>query len=138
MLLFFAAATAFLVRGTQTRSLPPADVHAFEQRLAGYDHDVRAQLARLGPPGSVARARQRVREALAATELLARQLRDFEGPAAGRLQTATTAQLRYLDAAGSTLINPRSPLRAQLSKRALAARTALAALDRPAAPARPR
>jgi len=138
LVLFFATATAFLVTGTQARPLPPADMHGFEQRLAGYDHDVRAQLARLGPPGSVARARQRTREALAATELVARQLRDFEGPAADRLGTATAAQLRYLDAVGSTLTNPRSPLRAQLPKRARAARTALAALDRPATPARPR
>ena len=138
LVLFFATATAFLVAGSRPQPLPPADMHGFEQRLAGYDHDVRASLAQLGPRGSVARARLRTREALAATELLARQLRDFGGPAAVRLRAATPAQLRYLDAVGSTLTNPRSPLRSQLSARARAARTALAALDRPAAPARPR
>lgn len=136
--LLFASALAFLVTGIQDRSLPRADLRSFEERLTGYDHDVRAQLARLGPPGSVSRARLRTREALAATEALARQLRDFNGSAAVRLRTATRAQLRYLDAVGSTLINPRSPLRAQLSARAIAARDALAALDPAAPPARPR
>jgi len=131
LVLLFVAATAFVVSGSDGRPLPRADMHSFEQRLIGHDHDVRAQLARLGPPGSVSRARVRTREALAATAALADQLRDFEGPAAARLRTAARVQLRYLDALGSTLLNPRSPLRAQLPARGLAARKALAAFDRP-------
>jgi hypothetical protein len=136
--LFFVTVAAVALTGTHHRPLPPADLHSFELRLTGYDHDVRAQLARLGPAGSVARARLRTREALAATALLADQIRGFSGPAAERLQAATKAQLRYLDAVGSTLTNPRSPLRAQLPARATAARTALAALDGPAPRSRPR
>jgi hypothetical protein len=136
--LFFVTVAAVALTGTHNRPLPQADLHSFEQRLTGYDHDVRAQLARLGPAGSVARARLRTREALAATALLADQIRGFRGPAAERLQAATRAQLRYLDAVGSTLTNPRSPLRGQLSARATAARTALAALDGRAPRSRPR
>ena len=128
--LFLLTIIAFVVTGTRGQPLPRADMLSFEQRLTGYDHDVRAQLSRLGPPGSVARARLRTREALAATEVLADQLRDYRGAAATRLRAAAAAQLRYLDAVGSTLVNPRSPLRAQLSARASVARTALAALDR--------
>lgn len=117
---------------TATRGGAKADIQAYEQRLAGYDNDVRSQLARLGPPGSVARARLRTRGALAATQALARQLRDLGGADAARLRAATRAQLGYLDAVGSALTNPRSPLRAQLPARAVAAKQALAALDPPA------
>jgi len=128
--LFFVTVTVIVA--TATRGDPRADIQAYEQRLAGYDQDVRSQLARLGPPGSVARARLRTRGALAATEALARQLRELRGTDAARLRAATTAQRRYLDAVGSTLTNPRSPLRGQLPARAVAAKKALAGLDPPA------
>jgi len=128
--LFFVTVTVIVA--TATRGDPRADIQAYEQRLAGYDQDVRSQLARLGPPGSVARARLRTRGALAATEALARQLRDLRGTDVARLRAATKAQRRYLDAVGSTLTNPRSPLRGQLPARAVAAKKALAGLDPPA------
>ena len=133
LLALFTVIAAVGGAGAHPRPLPAAYAEVYQSRLARYDHDVRARLARLGPSGSVARARRHTRRAITATQALAVALRGSTGADAARLNAAIGSELRYLDAVGSTLTNPRSPLRPELASRARAARAALAALDRPAA-----
>ena len=74
------------------------------------------------------------RNAVLTTRSLAIEMRSHRGAEADRLQNAIAVEGEWLDAVGSTLLNPRSPLRGQLLARDAAARRALAALPAGRAP----
>jgi hypothetical protein len=133
LLLLFLATAAIVVAGSHKRSLPHEDVRFITTRLVGFDQSVRTQLVRLGPAGSVTRARRRTREAVAQINALARAMGDAGGTSAARLAVAIRDELRFLDAVGSVLLHPGSPLLGQLDARDAAARRALAELDGPRA-----
>ena len=133
LLAVFAVIAAVGGAGAHEPPLPAAYAQVYQARLVRYDHDVRARLARLGSSASVARARRHIRKTMTATQALAVALHGSAGADATRLNAAIGSELRFLDAVGSTLTNPRSPLRPELASRARAARAALAALDRPGA-----
>lgn len=132
-LLALVAACAAVIVTTSASSDPlaPADARFFTGQLVRADQDVRTQLVRLGPSGSLAEARVHTRDAAAVTHGLAGFVRHDGGADAARLRVATGAELRFLDAVGSVLVNPRSPLLGRLGALDVAARDALAALDGP-------
>ena len=107
--------------------LARADASYMSVQLIRADQRVRTQLARLKDSGTN-RALSRTREAIATTRSLALEVRDSGGGHAERLRRALALENRWLDAVGSTLANPRSPLRASLRARDGAVRPALAAL----------
>ena len=107
--------------------LARADASYMSVQLIRADQRVRTQLARLKDSGTN-RALSRTREAIATTRSLALEVRDSGGGHAERLRRALALEGRWLDAVGSTLANPRSPLRASLRARDGAVRPALAAL----------
>jgi hypothetical protein len=131
LLLFFLGTAAILMAGPHTEPLPQADVTFITTRLVDLDQSVRTQLVRLGPEGSLAAARRRTREVVAQINALTRAVQDASGTTARRLRVAIAGELRFLDAVGSVLLNPRSPRLADLPALDLAARRALAALDGP-------
>ena len=97
---------------------------------------VAVELERLKPGRSAQPARRAVRQAMAERETLAKTT----GPLGDeRTINALERELEYLDAVGSVLSNPNSPLRSELSERGARARAALDAApggDAPAAATR--
>jgi hypothetical protein len=104
-----------------------ADARFLSAELVRADQRVRAQLVRLRA-GAPSPALGHTREAVLTMRSLGVEMRSFRGAEAARLRRALRLEGRWLDAVGSTLYNPRSPLRAQLAARDAAARRALAAL----------
>ncbi len=129
--LLFLAVTSIVMAGKTKLPLTATDAHYIDARVVDIDQGVRTRLVRLEGSGGVALARARTREAIAELNALARPV---YGAAGGeRLQRAIQAELRFLDAVGSVLLNPRSPLRGELASLDAAARGAIAALDGPVA-----
>jgi hypothetical protein len=133
LLVFFFAAAAIVVAGAGERPLARHDSQFVAQRLVQADQTVRTRLVRLDAPGGVALARRHTRESVAQLRSLGPTLQTADGAAAARLRRAIAAELRFLDAVGSVLFNPRSPLMAQLERLDVEARRALAASGGPRA-----
>lgn len=96
-----------------------------------------ARLARLtsglGDATSARSVRRAIRATIAANASVSAELKRATAaamPVDPRLPNALQADYEYLDALGSVLVNPRSPLRHQLAERARRARAAFGALRR--------
>lgn len=87
-----------------------------------------AALGQLAKGRSAAPARTRVRAALEQLEATAGWLEATPGGGEPRLANALERHREYLDAVGSALANPRSPLRHELAERARRVRAAYASL----------
>jgi hypothetical protein len=105
-----------------------AEVTAAEARdvleqISAANADLSARLKALRPGGSPQLARDSVHSAAA----LARQLDEdtgSDGELADDVHTVLVRELAFLDAVGSTLANPRSPLRGEVADKAAAVRRA--------------
>lgn len=126
VLLAGAMLSVFLSRSPAT-TLSSSDARFMTGQLLAADDRVRSQLATLRPQ-DLSEARARTRGALATTRSLAVQMRAKDGDAAERVRRALALERDWLDAVGSTLANPRSPLREQIVRRDRELRAALAAL----------
>jgi hypothetical protein len=121
------AVVALATSGGPAVAMSRADASFLSAQLVQADQRVRAQLVRLRA-GAASRALVQTREAVLTTRSLGVEMRSFRGAEAARLRRTLRLEGRWLDAVGSTLYNPRSPLRAQLAARDATARRALAAL----------
>lgn len=128
LLLPAAGLTSVVRRAASAPALSRADGRFLSTQVVVADRRVRAQLARL-PGRAAAPALALTRESIATTRSLAREIGHAQGARAERLRRALRLEGAWLDAVGSTLSNPRSPLRAQLAVRDRALRPALAALE---------
>ncbi|HEY1538219.1 MAG TPA: hypothetical protein VGF63_02395 [Solirubrobacteraceae bacterium] len=127
-------AVAVLVESSDpVTPLTSSDADFMSAQLVAADQRVRGSLARLHELGP-ALAIDHARDAVATTRSLAIELRNSHGEMADRLHRALTLEGAWLDAIGSTLANPRSPLQTQLAARDDALRPALAALPGRGAP----
>ena len=133
LLTFFAATAVIVLTQRVHRPLAPADARFIQARLVDFDQGVRAQLARIRPGGDLERAQIRTRNAAAEATSLALALRRADDPTAVVLRIAVVSELRFLDAVGSVLINPRSARLADLPALDVAARRGIAAVDGPRA-----
>jgi hypothetical protein len=124
----FAAAAAVVLQAGAQPALPAADAQYITTRVASLDQDVRMHLVRVTSHGGAARAQRSTHAALAALTSLARAVHAGDDARASRLAAAIADELRFLDAAGSALMNRRSPKLAELPALDAAARRALAAL----------
>ena len=122
-----AAATALVIAREPITPLSSADAGFMSAQLVRADQRVRAQLALLTERGPTT-ARDRTRDALATTRSLTIEARGREGRQADALRRALKLEAAWLDAVGSALSNPRSPLIGELGIRDAALRPALAAL----------
>jgi hypothetical protein len=122
-----AAATALVMAREPITPLSQADAGFMSAQLVRADQRVRAQLALLGERGTVT-ALDRTRDAIATTRSLTIETRGSEGRQAEGLRRALTLEAAWLDAVGSALANPQSPLISELGARDVALRPALAAL----------
>jgi len=108
-------------------TLPHDDAAYLSEQLITADQRVRKQLVRLRPLHT-SPAIARTRESQLTARSIRLELGNHGGSAADRLQRAVRLEAVWLDAVGSVLANPRSPLRDQLVARDRALRPALAAL----------
>jgi hypothetical protein len=131
LLLFFAAVAGIVVAGPPREALAPADVRFIHARLLDLDQGVRTKLVRIQPDSGLTDAQRETRAAIEGANALQRAVRGAGGPSARLLQVAIGNELRFLDATGSVLVNPRSRLLADLPALDLAARRSLAAIDGP-------
>jgi hypothetical protein len=132
---FFAAVAGIVVAGPVRHPLALQDVRFIHARIVDLDQGVRMQLVRIGPHHQgIVRARRATRQAIEGVNSLGLAVRGAGGPTASLLRVAVIDETRFLDAAGSVLRNPRSPLLNDLPALDIAARPALAALDGPPAP----
>jgi hypothetical protein len=122
-----ASILALVATNGPVTAMSRADASFISTQLVLADQRVRAQLSRLGADGT-AGAVYRTRDASLTVRALAIEVRTYAGSEVGRLQRALRLEGAWLDAAGSTLVNPRSPLRGELVARDAAARAALATL----------
>jgi hypothetical protein len=127
LLLLTLAVVALATSGGPSVAMSRADASFLSAELVRADQLVSTQLVRVRE-GATSNALARTRDAVLTTRSLGVEMRAFRGPQADRLRRALRHEGRWLDAVGSTLSNPRSPLRAELLTRAVAARRALAAL----------
>lgn len=134
LLMFFAAVAGVVVAaGPKNHALAPADARYFHARLVDFDQGLRTQLVRVRPHGGVARAQNQTRDAVAGVTALSRAVRTAGGSSGELLRLAIGDELRFLDATGSVLMNPRSSMLADLPALDVAARRAIAAIDGPRA-----
>jgi hypothetical protein len=134
IVLFFGAAAAMVVSGPARHPLAREDARYFHARLVDFDQGVRTRLVRIRPDATgLVSAQHRTREAVTALNAFALGLDRSGGSEAGLLRTAMTNELRFLDAVGSVLVNPRSPRLAELPALDIAARRSIAAVDGPRA-----
>ncbi len=117
-----------------TDSLAPplsrADARFLSAELMTADQRVRRQLVRLRP-GQTRAAIFRTRDATLSARSLSIELANASGKDADLVRRALTLESAWLDAVGSVLSNPRSPLREELVARDAALRPALDALPVP-------
>jgi hypothetical protein len=120
-----AAAIYFAVTTIDsTKEITGEQAQAAMQQLAAANGTLSDRLEPLGPGDSPSTAQEATRQ----TADLTRRLDasgDGEGDMAGRLHAIYRAELAYLDAVGSTLNNPRSPLRGKIGATAQALRDVL-------------
>ena len=127
ILMLPAAVYALVTTEGPVTALPQEDAVYLSEQLITADQRVRRQLARLRPLHT-SPAIARTRESQLTARSIALELGDHGGSAVDRLQRAVKLEALWLDAVGSVLANPRSPLRDQLVARDAALRPALAAL----------
>jgi hypothetical protein len=127
LLMLPASILAIVATNGPVTPMSRADASFISMQLVLADQRVRAQLSRLGADGT-AGALARTRDASLTVRSLAIEVRTYAGAEVGRLRRALRLEGAWLDAAGSTLVNPRSPLRAELVARDAAARAALTTL----------
>jgi hypothetical protein len=101
-----------------------SEAHDAMVALAGVNHDLSSRLGALHPGDSPRDAQETVRLAAAQTRKLDKDV-GSEGDLGVAVHTVVKTELTYLDAVGSTLNNPRSPLRSRISGDAIALRQAL-------------
>ncbi|MEA2154209.1 MAG: hypothetical protein QOE11_349 [Solirubrobacteraceae bacterium] len=129
IVLLFGSAAAIVVAGPMRHHrLAPQDVHYIHARLVDFDQGVRTQLVRITPARGLSRAQLQTRDALAGVNALARAVDGAAGHTTGLLQVAIADELRFLDATGSVLTNPRSSRIKELPALDVAARRSLAAM----------
>jgi hypothetical protein len=133
LLLLFGTAAAMVLAGPTHHPLAEQDARYIHARLVDNDQGVRTQLVRIRPHAGLVHAQRRTREALAQVNALQRAVRDAGGTTAVSLRLAISGELRFLDAVGSVLMNPRSSRMAELPALDRAARRAIAAVDGPRA-----
>ncbi len=133
LLVPMALLTLVVKASAPTAAMSDADASFLGRQLVDADARVRSRLVRLRDAGT-ARAMVGTRDAVLTTRSLAIEMRSYRGAEADRLHNAIAVEREWLDAVGSTLLNPRSPLRGQLLARDAAARRALAALPADRAP----
>ncbi|MEA2148776.1 MAG: hypothetical protein QOD69_606 [Solirubrobacteraceae bacterium] len=133
LLAFFAAVAGIVVAGPARHPLAAEDVRFIHARLVDFDQGVRTQLVRIRPHDGVTRAQRETRRAIDGVNALHRAVRGAGGSSATLLRVAIADELRFLDAAGSVLFNPHSPLLSDLPVLDAAARRSLAAMDGPRA-----
>jgi hypothetical protein len=121
------AAYALVVTDGPVTALPQADAAYLSQQLITADQRVRKQLVRLRPLHT-SPAIARTRESQLTARSIALEIANHGGAATGRLERALKLEAAWLDAVGSVLSNPRSPLRVELVARDAALRPALDAL----------
>ena len=108
---FFAAVAGIVVAGPVHHPLAPEDVRFIHARLVDLDQGVRTQLVRIRPHHQgIVRARRETRQAIEGVNALGRAVQGAGGPTASLLRVAVIDETRFLDAAGSVLLNPQSPL----------------------------
>ncbi|MDX6677071.1 MAG: hypothetical protein QOE31_1123 [Solirubrobacteraceae bacterium] len=128
-----AVLTLVVKASAPTATLSRTDASFLGKQLITADGRVRSRLVRLRG-GGTPRALNRTRDAHLTTRSLALELRSYRGPEVDRLRSALGIERAWLDAVGSTLSNPRSPLRTKLLARDAAARRALTDLPTPRPP----
>jgi hypothetical protein len=133
LVLFYAAVAGIVVAGPPRQPLAPQDVRFIHARLVDFDQTVRMQLVRITPRSGLTDAQRETRAAIEGSNALQRAVRAASGSDARLLQVAIGNELRFLDATGSVLLNPRSPLLSDLPALDVAARRSLAAIDGPRA-----
>jgi hypothetical protein len=121
------AVYALAVTKGPVSALPQADAAYLSEQLITADQRVRKQLVRLRPLHTSA-AIARTRESQLTARSITLELGNRGGSAATRLQRALKLEAGWLDAVGSVLANPSSPLIDALVARDAALRPALAAL----------
>jgi hypothetical protein len=122
-----AAIYALVATDSLAPPLSRADASFMSDQLMTADQRVRRQLVRLRP-GQTRAAIARTRDATLTARSLAMELASTSGKDAELLRRALTLESAWLDAVGSVLANPRSPLREELVARDAALRPALDAL----------
>lgn len=125
--LLFASSAAVLTAAGTKPGLAPADARYITARVVDVDQEVRARLVRVSVAGGFTAAQRATRDAFAALHSLDRAVR---AGGSRPLAAAIAGELRFLDAAGSVLMNRRSPELARLPALDAAARRSLAALPR--------
>jgi len=126
--LLFTASVAVLTASSARPALDSADANFITTRVVSLDQDVRARLEHITSAGGLARAQRATRDALAGLNSLARPVLASSNARSARLAAAIAGEQRFLDAVGSALMNPRSPMLAELPALDGAARRTLAAL----------
>ncbi len=133
LVMFFASVAGIVVAGPVHHPLAPEDVRFIHARLVDLDQGVRTQLVRTRPGHPLVRAQRKTRQAIEGVNALGRAVRGAGGEPASLLRVAVVNEARFLDAAGSVLLNPRSPLLNDLPALDIAARRSLAAIEGPRA-----
>ena len=124
------SAYALVVTDGPSTSLSQADASYMSAQLMTADQRVRRQLVRLKPQQTSA-AVARTRDGALTARSLTIELSNVGGADAAVLRRALTLESAWLDAVGSVLSNPRSPLRDELVARDALLRPALDALPVP-------
>jgi len=127
VLLVPASVYALAATDRPTTTLTRADATFLTSQLVTADQRVRRQLVRLRPKQTSA-AVAATREASLTARSIALELANDGGPYTSALQRAVKLEARWLEAVGSVLLNPRSPLRGELVARDAELRPALTAL----------
>lgn len=122
-----AAVAALLMTHAAGSGLSRADAGFIAGQIVTADQRLRSQLARVAVNGTAPSA-ERAREANLTMRSLMIEVGGHGGAEAIGLRRALTLQRAWIDAVGSTLASPRSPLRDELAARDAAARAAIAAL----------
>jgi hypothetical protein len=123
-----AAFTLVLTTSGSSASLSSADVRFLAARLVAVDREVRGELVRLGPATGTAPARSATRSAMSTVRSLETQV-SGDGTLTARLDRALELERELLDAVGSTLANPASPLHETIAYRDRELRRAFSGLE---------
>ena len=127
LLALLGAATAIFVAVTSVEAndeLTVSEAQEAAERLNAVNGPVGRLLEELEPGKSPADAQNAVRTALEETREMIED-GNGDGSLAERLDAALSAELKYLDALGSTLNNPRSALKGTIGARAVELRDQL-------------